>query len=186
MTFPSHRLRDPQPLSRGGEVAFVAVSLVLLLLGLAALTGLGTAAAVFGGGWVWPHGSDQIGHVLAGLLSGHPGAGLPPPEHARVPSQFLVHSCVTVAELLMLTVTVTAAVVFWRYHRPAGAGGGMATRAEAQQVLGASRLRHARPILRPDLIRRAGTRGATTHASDTGGVHDPSAPPSSITERTCG
>ena len=42
-------------------------------------------------------------------------------------------------------------VLFWRYHRPADARRGMATRAEAEQVLGFSRLRSTKAIIRPDL-----------------------------------
>ncbi len=65
MTSPQQR-RDPQPMSRGAEVALVVLAGVLMLLGLAALVGLGAAAALVGGGWAWPHGSDTIGKVLGG------------------------------------------------------------------------------------------------------------------------
>lgn len=44
----------------------MAIGGVLLGLGLAALAGLGLASALFGGGWVWPHGTDTVGHVLGG------------------------------------------------------------------------------------------------------------------------
>jgi hypothetical protein len=91
MTFPAQRLRDPQPWSRSGEMAFVVLAGVMLLLSLTALGGLGAAGLLFGDGWVWPHGSDQIGHVLAGLLRGHPGQGLPLPDQARIPSRSLEH-----------------------------------------------------------------------------------------------
>ncbi len=138
-------------MSRGGEVAFVVLAGVLLLLGSAALAGLGAAAALFGGGWVWPSGSDTTGQVLAGLLTGEPGRGLPGEAQARVPGPVAVYSCVAAAELLMVTAAGTAAGLFWRYHRPGDARGGMATRSEAQQVLGRSRLRQARTIIRPDL-----------------------------------
>ena len=46
---------------------------------------------------------------------------------------------------------VTAGGIFWRYHWPSDARRGMATRTEAAQVLGRSRLRAARTIIRPDL-----------------------------------
>ena len=138
-------------MARGGEVALVALAGVLMLLGTAALAGLGAAAALAGGGWVWPHGSDTIGAVLAGLLSGHPGRGLPPELAARVPGPAAVYIGVAVAELVMLTVAAVAGVLFWRYHRPGDARRGMATRGEAARVLGRSRLRAARAIIRPDL-----------------------------------
>ena len=150
MTSPQQR-RDPQPIGRSGEVALVALATVLMLLGFAALAGLGAAAALAGGGWVWPHGSDTIGAVLAGLLTGHPGQGLPPELAARVPGPVPVYSGVAVAELAMVVVATAGGVLFWRCHRPGDARRGMATRSEATQVLGRSRLRAARAIIRPDL-----------------------------------
>ena len=146
-------------MARGGEVALVAVAGVLMLLGTAALAGLGVAAALAGGGWVWPHASDTIGAVLAGLLSGDPDRGLPPELAARVPGPVAVYIGVAVAELVMLAVAAVAGVLFWRYHRPGDARRGMATRSEASQVLGRSRLRADRAIIRPDLHSPA-TRGA--------------------------
>ena len=150
MTSPQQR-RDPQPLARGGEVVLVAFAAVLLLLGMAALAGLGAAAALDGGGWVWPHGNDTMGAVLTGLPTGDAGRGLPPKLAARVPGMAAVYSGVAVAELVVLTVTGAGGVLFWRYHRPGDARRGMATRGEAAQVLGRSRLRAARGIVRPDL-----------------------------------
>ncbi len=149
MTSPQQR-RDPQPMSRGAEVALVALAGMLMLLGLAALAGLGAAAALVGGGWVWPHGSDTIGKVLGGLLTGHPGAGLPSELADRVPSPVAVYSGVAAAELVMLSLATVGGVLFWRYHRPGDARRGMVTRGEAAQVLGRSRLRAARAIIRPD------------------------------------
>ena len=145
-------------MARGGEVALVAIAGVLMLLGTAALAGLGVAAALAGGGWVWPHGSDTIGAVLAGLLSGDPGRGLPPELAARVPGPVAVYLGVAVAELVMLAVAAIAVVLFWRYHRPGDARRGMATRGEAAQVLGRSRMRAARAIIRPDLHGPAASR----------------------------
>ena len=145
-------------MARGGEVALVAIAGVLMLLGTAALAGLGVAAALAGGGWVWPHGSDTIGAVLAGLLGGHPGRGLPPELAARVPGPVAVYLGVAVAELVMLAVAAIAVVLFWRYHRTGDARRGMATRGEAAQVLGRSRMRAARAIIRPDLHGPAASR----------------------------
>lgn len=156
MSMPQQRLRDPQPLSRGGEVAFVVLSGSLLLLGLAALAGLGAAGVLFGGGWIWPHGTPAIGQVLGGLLTGDPGQGMHAPAQTRVPGPVAVYGCVAVAELMLLSATGVGGVLFVRYRRPPDARGGMATRPEAEQVLGRSRLRQAHRILRPDLSRDGG------------------------------
>lgn len=150
MTLQARR-RDPQPMSRGGELALVMAAGAMLALALAALLGLGLASALWGSGWVWPAGSDTIGAVLGGIVGGAPGAGLPGPLRARVPGQAVVYSCIAGTELLMLTVAGTAGVLIWRYHRPVDARRGMATRAEAEQVLGLSRLRSTKAIIRPDL-----------------------------------
>ena len=149
--------RDPQPMSRGGELALVTAASALLLLALSALVGLGLASAVWGTGWVWPHGSDTIGAVLGGIMGGHPGDGLPGPLRAHVPGRAVVYSAVAGTELLLLTLTGTAGVLYWRYHRPGDARRGMATRAEAEQVLGLSRLRSTKAIIRPDLHGPHGT-----------------------------
>jgi hypothetical protein len=151
MTSPYQRNRDRQPIGRGGEIALVALILIVFSLALAALAGLGFAAALVGGGWVWPHGSQTIGHVVGGLLTGHHGNGLPPQLARRVPGAGAVYVCVIAAELLLITLASGGGVVYARYRRPGDARGGMATRAEAEQVLGVSRLRRAKTIIRPDL-----------------------------------
>ena len=143
--------RDPMPLSRGGEVAFVVIAAVLGALGAAALAGLGVASALFGGGWVWPHGTATIGRVLAGLLSGRPGRGLPRRAADRVPGSVAVYGCVAVAELVLLAVVIAAWVLVARYRRPGGTRAGMASRWQASDALGAGRLRAAADLIRPDL-----------------------------------
>ncbi|MDT0262331.1 hypothetical protein [Jatrophihabitans lederbergiae] len=163
MTTPYQRRRDPQPMSQGWETAVAAVGCALMGLGLAALFGLGVASVLFGGGWVWPHGTDTIGHVIGGILSGHPGRGLPAPQSQLVASPGVVYACVAVCELLVVSLAVLAGVLFARYHRPGDARGGMASRGEADQVLGISKLRNAKEIIRPDLYGRDDT--ATKKAS---------------------
>ncbi len=162
MTTPAQRGRDPQPMGRGGEVALVALAGVALLLVLAALVGLGVAAALLGGGWVWPAGHDTVGAVAGGLLSGHPGAGLPASAAARVPAPPVVYGCIAVVEVLTVALAALIGVLFWRYHRPGDARRGMATREQATRVLGTGRLQAAKAVLRPDL------RGVTGDAGPAG------------------
>jgi hypothetical protein len=161
MTPPYQGRRDPQPITQGWEVAVVALGAAVLGAALAALAGLGTASALFGGGWVWPHGTDTINHVIGGLLSGHPGRGLAGPLAARVPADGYVYGCVTVCELAFVATVATVAVLVARYRRPGDARGGMATRGEARSVLGVRRLHAAKDIIRPDLS------GHLVHDNDT-------------------
>lgn len=151
--YPNQRRSDPQPLGRAGETALVALCAVLLAVSLAALTGLGLTCFVAGGGWVWPHGSNQAARVLGSLASGHPGQGLPAQLRARVPAPVAVYGGVAVAELALLVVVGAGWILFARYYRPGDARAGMATRGEAQQVLGTARLRAGRALIRPDLSR---------------------------------
>ena len=167
MIIQQHRARDPQPISRGGEAALVALAGGLLLLAVAALTGLGVAAALFGGGWVWPRGAVTIGRVLAGLLTGHPGRGLEPALTGKVPGQLAVYSCVAATELALLGLAAVGAVLGWRYHRPGDSRRGMASRTEAAQVLGRTRLWHARSIIRPDLYGDAASNAPSPTARST-------------------
>jgi hypothetical protein len=151
MTTPYQRRRDPQPMGQGWEVAVAVIGGALLGFGLGALCGLGTASALFGRGWVWPHGTDTIGHVLGGLFAGHPGRGLDPRQARMVAEPLAVYLCVATCELAVIVAAVVGGVLVARYRRPGDARGGMATRSEAEQVLGISKLRGARDIIRPDL-----------------------------------
>jgi hypothetical protein len=151
MTAPYQRRRDPQPIGQGWEVAVAVIGGALLGLSLAALCGLGVASALFGHGWVWPHGTDTISHVLGGLLTGHPGRGLDAHQAPLVAGPTAVYLCVAACELALVVASIVVGVLFARYRRPGDARGGMATRGEAEQILGMSRLLAARAVIRPDL-----------------------------------
>lgn len=153
MTAPYQRRRDPQPIGQGWEAPVAVVGAILLGAVFAALAGTGIASALWGGGWVWPHGTDTIQHTLGGLLHGHPGQGLPTAQQRLVAGGAAVYSCVAIAELLLVCLAITAGVLIARYRRPGDARGGMASRSEAAQVLGRRTLREAKSIIRPDLYR---------------------------------
>jgi hypothetical protein len=148
---PPYQRRDPQPISQGWEVPVAVIGGAALGVGLAALAGLGIASAVFGDGWVWPHGTTAIGHVLHGVLAGHPGRGLPAAQAGRVAGPAPVYACIAVCEAALIVTAVVAGVLLARYHRPGDARGGMASRSDAQHVLGVATLRGAKEIIRPDL-----------------------------------
>jgi hypothetical protein len=149
MTVPDTRRRDPVGYTRGWEVAVAAIAGFVLVTGLAALLGLAVAAALFGGGWVWPHGMNTIGAVLDGLLTGRPGRGLAAVAARRVPGPAAVYPCVALAELLLLVALAWCGVLVVRRFRTDG----MATRWEAKQALGVGQLREVKAIIRPDLYR---------------------------------
>jgi hypothetical protein len=160
MTASQQRRRDPQPIGQSWEAVVAILGSALLVLGLAGLCGLGTASALLGRGWVWPHGSDTIGHVLGGLLTGHPGQGFDPRQARLVAGSVAVYLCVAVCELAAIAAAITGAVLVTRYRRPGDARGGMATRGEAEQALGISRLRAVREIIRPDLYGAKASKGS--------------------------
>jgi hypothetical protein len=151
MTFTTNqRRRDPVGYTPGWEVAVTVIAGTALVIALAALLGNGLAALLFGGGWVWPHGTSTIGSVLGGLATGHPAHGLPPDEATRVAAPAVVYVCVAVVELLFIAALVWVATLIVRRFR----NDGMATRWEAQQALGEGRLHEAKAIIRPDLYGR--------------------------------
>lgn len=147
MTAPYKRRRDPTPMTQGWEITIVGIGLGLFLLVLAALSGIGVAAALFSGGWVWPHGTDTIAHTLGGLLSGHLGRGLPTAEAHRLAGPAATWLCVVACELIVIVGGVAAGIAIAQRMR----NDGMATRRDAELVLGLGELRTARAIIRPDL-----------------------------------
>jgi hypothetical protein len=164
-----YRRRDPQPISRGWELAVAAAGGTLIAVALAALVGLGLASALWGGGWVWPRGTETITHVVGGLLQGNPGRGLPPDQLRQVAEPIPVYASVVVAELVLLTAAVVTAVLVARHRRPGDARGGLATRREAEQALGLHQLRAGRAVIRPDRYPSRGSRGRLHRLLSTGG-----------------
>lgn len=120
----------------------------------AALVGVGVAAALWGGGWVWPATARDISSAVVGLVGGAPAAGYPPGLHARVAGPVPTYLLVALSELLLCVGCLLGARLL--RHR-LGLGGqktGFATRAQARRALGTGALRAARPVIRPDLTRR--------------------------------
>jgi len=132
------------------------------MAGAALLAAQATAGFLTGRGWLWPD-SPHLLAAVGGLLTGKTGVGVHPLPAAGfvdtdLPPAWLVYVFVGVFQLVLLAVTVWAVARFWTSLGP-GRRYGMATRVEAETVLGVGRLRRVRKIIRPDLYGAPGRRG---------------------------
>jgi hypothetical protein len=140
------RRHDPYPFTWEIPAAIIAGVLLVLVLGIH----IGRAAAnlLAGAGWGWPA-RDELFRTLPGILGGDGGAGLPRAFHGGA-GQSALWTSISVCELLLLILLGWAFKIGldrWGPHRVQG----MATRAQAEQMLGRTRLRKASAVVRPDL-----------------------------------
>lgn len=123
--------------------------------------GRSVANLVAGAGWTWPDPdagqfTSPIGTAfwtsLPGVVTGDSSAGLAPQEasnsHLAGPS--LTWGCLIVTELLVVVALGWLAIFILQRWGP-GRMRGMATSAEAERMLGVTRLRKVAGIVRPDL-----------------------------------
>jgi len=139
--------RRPDPLPWSWEVPAGAALAWLSLSAGTLLAAQGAAGFLTGHGWLWPQ-QARLFPALGGLLTGQVGVDVDAP--AGLPSTPLVYALAVLLELALLAVSVWAAVRFWTTAGP-GRRSGMATRADAETILGAGRLRRVRTLIRPDL-----------------------------------
>ena len=140
------RRNDPYPFTWEIPAAIIAGVLLVLVLGVH--IGRGAATLLAGAGWGWPV-REELFSSLPGILGGDGGAGLPRTFRGSIGPTTLWTS-IGITELLLLVVLGCALKVGldrWGPHRVQG----MATRAEAEQMLGRTRLRKASAVVRPDL-----------------------------------
>jgi type IV secretion system protein VirD4 len=130
-------------LPAAGGLCWLAVAVLLVPVSQ------GVASWLFGGGYVWPHGSLLA--CVGGLLTGHPGRGVAMTSAGDLASSAWVYALITFLELVALAATVWLGVLWWRLFGP-GALQGMASRSEVGRVLGLSNLRRRRKVIRPDLF----------------------------------
>jgi hypothetical protein len=144
--------RDPLPLTwelpAAAAAAWVGVAAMLLP------AGRGAASWLTGAGWVWPNTGADLTASLEGLLTGHPSYGLAATPASAVPTAAVVYLLVALAEVAWLMVSLLVLRAWWRTWGP-GMREGLAGRAEVENVLGISRLRRDRSVIRPDLHPRA-------------------------------
>jgi type IV secretion system protein VirD4 len=148
--------RDTLPLTwelpAAATLAWVAVAATLLL------AGRGAATWLTGAGWVWPKNGTGLTASLAGLLTGHPAAGLTTADATGMPASSVVYLVVVLAEVAWLIVSLLAVGIWWRTWGP-GMREGLADRFEVEKVLGLSRIRRDRHVIRPDLYGKTRTIG---------------------------
>jgi len=155
------RLKNPYPWTWEIPTVLIGVTLFCVMIGIQLARSLANLLA--GAGWTWPAPdagafSSPLGSAfwtsLPGVLGGHADAGLAEPVSAEpVPADLaaapLVWICLVLVEGVLLTATTWGGVV--AYTRGPGRMKGMATAAEAEKLLGVTRLRKVAPIVRPDL-----------------------------------
>ena len=141
--------RRTTPYPHTWEIPLGAALAVTLVLVVAAHAARSLALALAGAGWAWTS-QAQLFTSLPGILAGDSRAGLGPGPAA---SPALLYTCLVVVELLVLGLVGWVAFAATRRWGP-GRVRGMATRAEAETLLGVRRLRSVAHIVRPDLQRR--------------------------------
>ena len=140
--------RRTAPYPHTWEIPVTGAMVAGLVLVLAAHLARSAANGLSGTGWALPA-QSEVFTSLPGLLAGDSRAGLTPGP-AAAPA--LLYACLAVTELLAVAALVWAARLVLRAWGP-GRVRGMATRAQAQAMLGPSRLRRVAPVVRPDRYR---------------------------------
>ncbi|MCK0113518.1 hypothetical protein MWU75_15325 [Ornithinimicrobium sp. F0845] len=144
------RVRNPHPWTF--EIPLACALAVILVLVLGVHAGRATANLFAGGPLAWPHPTDLFSSLPA-LLGGDAAAGLADPP-ARVAGPAALRAWIIVAEVIALVLTGAAAILAMKRWGP-GRLRGTASKAEATKLLGTSRLRRHRAIIRPDLYGKA-------------------------------
>jgi len=139
------RRTNPYPFTWEIPVFLFTAVLFLVLMGVQA--GRSIANLIAGSGWVFVERPKLI-TSLAGVLTGHADAGL---EGLTSPAtSSLLWTCIGVVQFLVLIGCVVG--LKWGLARwGPGRLHGMATRADAEMLLGRTRLRKHAKVIRPDL-----------------------------------
>ena len=143
------RRHDPYPWT--WEIPLVTVLSILVLIIFGAHVGRAIANVVAGSDWRFPNRVDLFSS-LSGVLRGDAAAGLVDLD-GRVATPSTLLMCVAATELILLAVTVL--LLRWGLDRwGLGRMRGVANAGEAERLLGVTRLRRNRRIVRPDLYRK--------------------------------
>lgn len=137
---------DPYPYT--WEIPTAIITGVLLVLVFGVHLGRAGANLLAGAGWGWPA-QGELFRSLPAILTGHGAAGLTGTHHSLA-GQTALWVCIGAVELIL------AVLLGWGFKIGLDLWGpnrvqGMATRAQAEQMLGQARLRKAANVIRPDL-----------------------------------
>jgi type IV secretion system protein VirD4 len=138
-------------LPAAAALAWVSVAAMLVP------AGQGAASWLTGAGWVWPT-AGALTANLVGLFEGHPASALAATAVSAAPSAGFVYLLVILFELAWLSVSLVGLRVWWRTWGP-GMREGLASRGEVEKVLGLSRMRRDRKVIRPDLYTKSSAPG---------------------------
>lgn len=150
------RRRDPYPWTWEIPASVIGTTLLVAVIGIQ--LGRALANLLAGAGWTWPDTAtgavaSPLGTAfwtsLPGVLRGDSAAGLPITADRDVAGPVLLGTCLLLTEAALLTAAIL--VGNYLYRRGPGRMRGMATTAEAEKLLGVTRLRKAAAIVRPDL-----------------------------------
>jgi hypothetical protein len=143
------RRHDPYPWT--WEIPLVTVLAVVVLMIFGAHLGRAIANVVAGSDWRFPNRVDLFSS-LPGVLRGDAAAGLIDLDGPGAsPSSLLM--CIAATELILLAATIVLLKLGLGRWGP-GRMRGVATAGEAERLLGVTRLKRSRRIIRPDLYRK--------------------------------
>jgi type IV secretion system protein VirD4 len=133
---------------RPADLALVGAGLTIFVLALGALAGVALAAALFGGGWVWPDGVAGAARELGALVAGRPGHGVPAGVAHRLPGAVALWLVVALVELAGLSAGILFARWAAQVVRVQGAGSGSAPGSASAHEVAAALGRRRRPLRR--------------------------------------
>ena len=133
------------------EVPVGVVLMILLVLVCGVHLGRAVANVLAGAGWAFP-GRIELFRSLPAVLGGDAGVGLTGIS-GHLSSPVVLRVCVVATELMLIAVCVFVLKVVLKRWGPSRMKG-MASPGEAERMLGVSRLRKNRAVVRPDLYRK--------------------------------
>jgi hypothetical protein len=143
------RRRDPYPWTWEIPLGIALVILMMLVCGVH--LGRGIANVLTGAGWAFPT-RVELFRSLPAVLAGDAAAGLDG-LNGSMSSPSAVWTWVVATEVMLLAGAVLVLKLVLDRWGP-GRLRGMASRGEAERLLGLTRLRRARRVVRPDLYRK--------------------------------